>query len=277
MARGAKYRNVGALTYADRHVDLLAAHPRARLIVVGPGDRPDWASAVAATQGRIAVHPEMPDPRLYFEAADIYLDSYPFVSSTSMLEAAAYGLPLVTRFEGPQAAEIVAINHPGLDRSALVARSPEAYAATVGRLITDAAEREAAGEASAAAIARLYTPQGWVSALDAVYAHSRTLDPPTPCRTSRAPVREAPHVGEPDLRHQEMFGSEMSEAEMTKNFLGMLPFAQRRRSWSELRRAGGFGSARASLRGLVPEWLVRTLKHRARLALGTGRLPASAS
>ncbi|MFN3875643.1 MAG: aldehyde dehydrogenase family protein, partial [Flavobacteriales bacterium] len=49
---------------------------------------------------------------------DIYVDSYPFVSSTSMMEAAGLGVPLVSRFYGPREARIFAINHPGIDKVA---------------------------------------------------------------------------------------------------------------------------------------------------------------
>lgn len=261
VARGAKYRNVGPVTYADRHVDLLAAHPQARLIVVGPGARDDWERARAATGGRITPHAELSDPRVFFEAADIYVDSYPFVSSTSMLEAAAYGLPLVTRFEAPEAAEIVAINHPGLDVTARVAHDQAAYEAQLTALITDPSARAAAGAETSAAIARLYAPSAWLAGLDAVYAQARALPRLMPDSGDPVPA-EAPHLGEPDLRHQDMFGSIFPVAEMTKNYIGMLPLRQRVASWAALGRAGDFSGPWERVRLLLPEWLVRNVKDR---------------
>ncbi|MDP4005841.1 glycosyltransferase [Methylobacterium sp. NEAU K] len=270
VARGAKYRNVGPVTYADRHVDLLAAHPNARLIVVGPGERADWAPAQAATDGRIIAYPEQSDPRIFFEAADIYVDSYPFVSSTSMLEAAAYGLPLVTRFEAPEAAEIVAINHPGLDATAHVAHDQSAYEAHLTALIADAPARRAAGAETAAAIARLYAPAAWLAGLDAVYAQARAL--PRLASDAADPVpAEAPHLGEPDLRHQDMFGSDFPVSGMTKNYIGMLPLRQRIASWAALRSAGHFSGPWERVRLLLPEWLVRNVKDRSGL-LRTGSI-----
>lgn len=260
VARGAKYRNVGPVTYADRHVDLLAAHPNARLIVVGAGERADWAPAQAATGGRITACPEQADPRVFFEAADIYVDSYPFVSSTSMLEAAAYGLPLVTRFEAPEAAEIVAINHPGLDATARVARDQSEYEAHLTALINDAEARQAAGAGISAAIARLYAPASWLAGLDAVYAQAQALPRLAP---DVGPVMtEAPHLGEPDLRHQDMFGSDFPVSGMTKNYIGMLPLRQRVASWKALRRAGDLSGPWERVRLLLPEWLVRNVKDR---------------
>lgn len=261
VARGAKYRNVGPVTYADRHVDLLAAHPQARLIVVGPGERADWERARAATGGRITAHAELADPRVFFEAADIYVDSYPFVSSTSMLEAAAYGLPLVTRFEAPAAAEIVAINHPGLDVTARVAHDQAAYESHLTALITDAAARDAAGAESAATVAGLYAQAAWLAGLDAVYAQAQAL-PRLPPEAGAPGPAETPHLGEPDLRHQDMFGSDFPVSEMTKNYIGMLPLRQRVASWLALRRAGDFSGLWEPVRLLLPEWLVRNVKDR---------------
>ncbi len=260
VARGAKYRNVGSVTYADRHVDLLAAHPNARLIVVGAGARADWAPAQAATGGRITAYAEQADPRVFFEAADIYVDSYPFVSSTSMLEAAAYGLPLVTRFEAPEAAEIVAINHPGLDATARVARDQAEYEAHLTALITDAEARRAAGSGISAAIARLYAPASWLAGLDAVYAEAQAL--PRLAPESGPVTAEMPHLGEPDLRHQDMFGSDFPVSGMTKNYIGMLPLRQRVASWAALRRAGDLSGPWERVRLLLPEWLVRNVKDR---------------
>lgn len=264
VARGAKYRNVGSVTYGDRHVDLLAAHPNARLIVVGPGERPDWDRARAATGGRIVPYAEQPDPRIFLEAADIYVDSYPFVSSTSMLEAAAYGLPLVTRFEAPEAAEIVAINHPGLDTTARVARDQAAYEAHLTALITDAAARKAAGAETSAVVERLYAPASWLAGLDAIYAQARALPRLAPESDTRVQA-EAPHLGEPDLRHQDMFGSDFPVAEMTKNYMSMLPLRQRVASWVEVSRAGHFSGPWERVRLLFPEWLVRNIKDRSGL------------
>jgi hypothetical protein len=44
VARGAKFRSMGAEEFPDPLVPLLRAHPEARLVAVGPGGRVDWSA-----------------------------------------------------------------------------------------------------------------------------------------------------------------------------------------------------------------------------------------
>jgi len=97
VARRAKYRSLDGMSFADRHVKLLEKHPQAQMIVVGSGELDDWQAAKDRVNGRITGLPEQPDPQRYFEAADIYVDSYPFVSSTSMMEAGGYFGNVISR------------------------------------------------------------------------------------------------------------------------------------------------------------------------------------
>ena len=80
VARAQKFRTLEGLTYADVHVPLLRDRPNARLVIVGGGERPDWDDASAQVGGRIqSLEPQ--DPKPWFEAADIYVDSFPFCSA----------------------------------------------------------------------------------------------------------------------------------------------------------------------------------------------------
>ena len=62
-----------------------------------------------------------------------------------MMEAAGYGLPLITIFEAPEAAKIVGTNHVGLVGTALVARSDVEYTGLLSRLISDETFRKECG------------------------------------------------------------------------------------------------------------------------------------
>ena len=73
VARKPKYRSLNGVSFADRHVRLLEKYPQAHLIVVGSGEPDDWQAAKKRVKGRITGLAEVPDPRLYFEAADIYV------------------------------------------------------------------------------------------------------------------------------------------------------------------------------------------------------------
>ena len=87
VARAIKFRTIGGERYADMFLPFLKACPNAALVIVGPGERSDWQDAIARTGGRIRLYPETLHTKTLFEAADIYVDSYPFVSTTSLLES----------------------------------------------------------------------------------------------------------------------------------------------------------------------------------------------
>ncbi len=264
-ARAVKYRTLGGKTFAGVHVPLLRMHTNAKLLVLGAGHPQDWKPAIAETNGRIVPLAETPDPRPYFEAADIYVDSYPFVSSTSMMEAAGYGLPLVTRFEGPDEARITAINHPGIVGPAIHAANEGEYVRAVSKLITDEQHRASAGELAKAEVARLHEPAGWLASLNAALAVARDLPALEGLDYCRSCPPETPYAGEPDRRLNEIFGEIYSYDRMLLSFTGFLPVRERWRTWNRLRRAQAFHSRRQMAGLILPEWMVRALESHVRL------------
>jgi len=260
VARRPKYRSLDGVSFADRHVRLLEKHPQAQLIVVGSGEPDDWQAAKKRVNGRITGLPEMPDPRRYFEAADIYVDSYPFVSSTSMMEAAGYGLPVVTISSLPDEASIFGINHVGLVGTSLVAKTADEYDALLERLIVDEAFREQKGEAVRHAIERFHAPSGWRSHLEAAFKQAMDLPARTDNSTAANAAIERPNLGPPDTLHQDIVGAEHSAVEINMVYMGALPLRQRIALWNAMRKRGEIVGVTASLRLLFPEWLKRTFK-----------------
>jgi glycosyltransferase involved in cell wall biosynthesis len=260
VARRPKYRSIDGMSFADRHIQLLEKYPQAELVVVGSGEPDDWQAAKARVGGRITGLSEVPDPKRYFEAADIYVDSYPFVSSTSMMEAAGYGLPAVTIFALPDAARIFGINHVGLVGTCLVARTADEYETMLERLVVDEAFRNEMGEAAREAIERLHVPPGWRSSLEAALERVRSL----PARASSAVatngIVERPYLGSPDDIHQDIVGAEPNLSEIKMIYMGALPLRQRIALWSRMRRQREISGPAAMLRLLLPEWLKRTIK-----------------
>ncbi|MFZ2029559.1 MAG: hypothetical protein WAU68_04565 [Vitreimonas sp.] len=257
-ARGMKYRSVDGVSFADPHVDVLKAHPNAQLWVLGAGDPADWRAASAAVEGRIKALPESPDTALMFEAADIYVDSFPFVSSTSMMEAARLGTPLVSRFYGPKEARIFAINHPGIDRATLHASSEAEYQANLSRLIGDKTLRASMGRAAQDDVLKMHTPPSWMNYLEPAYALAQTLPPVDADAVLASQAEETFSHGEPDRRLYEVFGADHSWT-LLAAYAPLLPFADRVAFVAALNR-DGIVDARGAARAMVPEWLVRTLK-----------------
>lgn len=259
-ARGMKYRSVDGVTYAGPLVPLLQKHPKAELVVLGAGDRADWKADSEAVGGRIRGLAEAPNARIYHEAADIYVDSFPFVSSTSMMEAAGLGVPLVSRFYGPREARIFAINHPGIDKPTLHASSEAQFVEQLDRLLSDPALRVAKGREAREAVLHYHTPPGWLTFIERAYALAEQVSPVDSERRFGVGEREVFSHGEPDRSLYEIFGFADEDPEhLLRGFMGVLPFGERLKAWLRLRRHGGLRGAKDALRLMIPDWLARRL------------------
>ncbi len=259
VARGAKYRPINGVTYASRFVEVLKANPKARLFVVGSGSPEDWKPAQDQVLGRIVGMPEQPDPSAYFEAADIYVDSYPFSSSTSLMEAAGYGLPLLTLFMAPDEARLVGINHLGLEGGLVQARTTVQWEETLNRLIRDPAFRTSQSEAATKAVA-IAQPTEWLGWLERAYQQALALPTLPPLSAPMPGSPDTPRFGEPDCRHQDMYGSHTPLSEIAKDQVGAFSLPTRFKLWRRFRLDGNINGHSEAVRLLLPEWLKRRLK-----------------
>jgi hypothetical protein len=250
---------LGDVSYADTHVPILKKHPEALLIVVGAGSPKDWDSASIAVEGRIRSLPEQ-DPKMYLEAADIYVDSYPFCSATSMMEAAGYALPCVTRFPHPPAARICGMDHPGLAGPLIEARNDADYLQEVSRLIEDGARREQAGVAIEQSVRQSNVAPGWRNFLEAAYTRAAELPAVDPSKMFAGGQDEECHLGEPDVRLQSIYGFQVQPLNSLRKRLSNLPALERIARWNDVRREIGFGSSKDAARYLLPEWLVQQFR-----------------
>lgn len=263
-ARGMKYRTVNGVTFAAPHVELLKKYPKAQLLVLGAGERPDWQKDCAAVEGRIQPLPETSDTRVYFEAADIYVDSFPFVSSTSMMEAAGLEIPLVSRFYGERDSRIFAINHPGIDKPTLHGATEQEYVDHIERLILGPALRAAKGAEARESVLHYHTPPSWLTFIERAYSLAEQLPPTDPSKHFAANDTEVFSHGEPDRSMYEVFGfSRETPVRMLRWYLGLMPLGERLKAWLIIQHAGAFDSAREALRMLIPNWLVRRMSDRA--------------
>lgn len=257
VARGAKFAPVGTEEFPDPLVGLLRNNPAVHLVAVGPGGEVDWSRAENATGGRVRTVHATPDTAPYFAAADIYLDSFPFVSITSLLEAARSGLPLVTRNPfGPDCA-VMGADTIGLDASILRAESAPGLVAVLQSLIDDKVLRRRHGDAARAETLGLNFGNGWRSKLDALY--QRSLSAP------RSPDHELGDLGAisdldrfvhfvyGDQRRGATAASRLSAA--AESVIKAGPLAWRLRTLLELRRAGVAFSATQAAKWCIPEWL----------------------
>jgi glycosyltransferase involved in cell wall biosynthesis len=250
IAGAAKYRTVDGVDFAAAHVPILRAHPHASLIVIGPLGIEDWSAARGAVDGRIRVLGETFDTALYYQAADIYVDSFPFTSITSLLEAGSHGTPVVTRSPFPERAAVLGSDAPGLTGSMERASNPEQYASILSRLIADRDARESLGEKTRARIEEAHWGEGWKRRLENVYRHAASL--PQIERIDTTPADEMV-IDDPDVYLPVIHGHTWYQDWIAQYVVRSVPLAARWRYWRTWLRARH--GTRSALTMLVPEWL----------------------
>lgn len=165
-----KYSSPGQQGFLDLVAPVLARHPEAILIAVGPEETGSWKSAALSTNGRIVPLGTRWDNDVLYAAADVYLDSVPFSSITSLLEAGTRGVPLLGYASPDSELMLLGPGAPGLERAMLLASDAEAYRSLLSRLITDTEYRQQSGRQVQADILSLHTGKNWVEAVDRLYA-----------------------------------------------------------------------------------------------------------
>ncbi|MBH8555300.1 glycosyltransferase family 4 protein [Nostocaceae cyanobacterium CENA357] len=256
IARGVKYNTSDGISFADVHLPLLKKHKQAILMVVGPGNRKDWSEAIQQTQGRIRVFGDTPDTDVFYQAADIYVDSYPFVSITSLLEAGSYGLPLVSRYPySSDACEIFGADMPGLTGNLIRVQNLGEYTSILSRLVEDEEFRLSLGEATRKKITEIHTANNWQQSLEDVYLRAATLPR---INVTSAPQEEI-FVGEPDVFLSKVCPFKKIDVEqLILNRVKVMPFDKRFSCWIRQIKMGNF--RRISLMNLfAPEWFYENL------------------
>ncbi len=177
IARTEKYKTIDGINFAEAHVQLLKRYSQCILIVIGAGDSTeDWSKAIQETGGRIQILGQTKDTAVYYQAADIYVDSFPFVSNTSLLEAGSFGVPLVSRYPYPSdACQVLGADMPGLTGNLIRVRNLEEYTVVLSNLVENEKFRLEKGEATRASIEKNHWGENWQRQLDDVYNCAVTL------------------------------------------------------------------------------------------------------
>jgi glycosyltransferase involved in cell wall biosynthesis len=258
IARAPKYKTIDQINFADAHVPLLKKYKNAVLVVIGSDNHEDWSAAVEQTEGRIKILAEREDTHIFYQAADIYVDSYPLTSITSLLEAGSYGVPLVTRFPYAETCQVIGADAPGLDRHLLRTRNLEEYTATLSYLVENEAHRTQLGSAVQTSINQTHRGKNWQNFLEHIYAKSINL----PRVTFSPGVKDAMFMDELDLYLTTVFanacGQKKIDLESLKKW-DMMPYRQRFFFWMRQLQKHGFGrSGRIDL--LIPQWIYWKLR-----------------
>ncbi|MGI8666440.1 MAG: hypothetical protein ACR2N4_10475 [Jatrophihabitans sp.] len=248
-AAGTKYEPLAPPSLLELIVPVLQANPAAMLLAAGPEPDGQWAEAARATGGRVRALGRLADVTELHQAADGYLDSFPFASLTSMIESGSFGNPLLTYRGHPADCAVLGADTRGLDELLLRPNNPAELRADLTLLITDAGWRARRGEQTRAAIVDSHLGAGWQAGVDRLYAQAAGLPvPPAPT----APVRgDGPLDRLVDLV-QSQTGYSTGRAGAERENLGLLPTWQRLGCWWRLARTG----SRPAVKSLAPEWLL---------------------
>ncbi|MCG8348314.1 MAG: hypothetical protein MI924_11110 [Chloroflexales bacterium] len=247
IARPHKYLPFRGQSFPEMLLPVLEAHPQVVLVAIGPGQDQAWAKAAQRTNGRVIAFEQRSDTALFYEAADIYIDSFPLTSITSLLEAGTYATPLVSRHPHAGAISVLCADNPALDATMLATSDLTEYLAFLERLILDPDERARRGAATAAAITAMHYGSGWQESLEQLYAQTSTIS----CREGISGHVSRPCIEEVDVLLPLLFREEPDLWRIFQYHLRLLPLELRIKVWIHLVKDRYH--PRPGL--LLPEWL----------------------
>lgn len=270
-ADGSKYRPVGDCGFLDLVLPIVQQHPDVILRAAGPAPDADWAAAADATAGRIRALGHLPDVSLLQQAADVYVDSFPFSSLTSLLEAGSFGTPVVTYRGHPEDCLVLGADTRGLDEHMLCPTSADDFHRDVSRLVTSSEARAERGERTRSAILDTHTGAGWQASVAELY--DRAAGTNTVPRFGTAHRRTERLDVLVDLV-MEQTGFSQGVAGAVRANLGLLSPRERVAAWRALVHAGEACAAA----DVMPDWLRPPLARMRREARTvTARLTRGAS
>lgn len=258
IARSVKFRSIASERYVDMFAPFLRSRPDAVLVIVGPGERPDWRESFADLKPQVRLYPETLDTETFLQAADIYVDSFPFVSTTSLLEGGQFENPVITRSIHPDGNTVLDSDMPGVEKTIIRVRDMPSMTSTLLSLTVDE-RRSAIGLRTAFGIHQTHCGNQWQAQLESVYLKAMEASHGRPSRTmASAPRFDAaldrllPAVhGAPTTNHcATTMWTEAREGIKRRRWL----------AWREMSRDRSVNLARR----FVPEWLTCALLRRLR-------------
>jgi hypothetical protein len=165
----------GELNFVSAVLPVLKKHPRAILLAVGPAAEGQWRSDGDQAYARIKAHGRRSETAVFYQAADIYLDSFPFASTTSTLEAGLYGVPLVAFCPELNGAPLMYSDCPGTMSTMTRTADVECYRSAIATLIENPASRELLGDATRRGIIECHAERGWLNSLENLYTRAAAV------------------------------------------------------------------------------------------------------
>jgi hypothetical protein len=164
MASSYKYTSGSDPSLQELIGRVLSAEPAAQLVAIGPrADEPGWAGLRERFGDRVQLLGEVEDTYPLRSAADVYLDSYPFASITSLLEVGSIGVPAVC-FQ-PHS-DFAPMYFDDVDVHPLIATTASQWIEMVATLLRDETQRSDAGQRLRREINAVHRGDPWRSRLE---------------------------------------------------------------------------------------------------------------
>jgi glycosyltransferase involved in cell wall biosynthesis len=180
VASSGKFIPAGKYNYFRTVNKLLASNSKVLLKIAGVSDSDNLEKLQYADNRQIELLGVISEPRVYYEAADIYLDSMPFSSFTSLFEAMYFGCYPVLQFSPVDTLTIE--NEPSLKGVVFHTNDEEEQLATIKYAINNPSYRREIAAVCARRIEDNYMGTGWLKQLYRLYdcvpgklQHSRDL------------------------------------------------------------------------------------------------------
>jgi len=178
VASGYKYNKIDdKIHFINAVRPILEKCDKTILLVVGPSESDLHLDMSLKVYNRIKVYGPQKDIELFYQAADIYLDSFPFASITSLLEAGSFGVPIVSYCVHPEQAAVLCADDPGLIKSLVCTKDLESYRNIIIKLIQDDSLRDRLGKQTENEIVEVHEIL-WPQFLKSLYETVWLIEPP---------------------------------------------------------------------------------------------------
>jgi glycosyltransferase involved in cell wall biosynthesis len=233
IASAYKYNAPEGRHFTDVLLPILRNYPKTQLLVIGPADAGVWASASRQAAGQLKVLGRRSDTALFYQAADIYLDSFPFSSLTAVLEAGCHGAPIVSYCGRSAGAEVLCGDDLALSDLILRGCNQAEYAGKIVRLIENPKLRSELGQSTRESLIAYHAKGGWNEFLEKLYRRSAAA-----AQGELEQVRRVPReVGELEAQLNEVFSISGLTADVSyilRNSVGFFPFKTRLKIWRDI-------------------------------------------
>lgn len=236
VASSYKFRSTNSISIIEALLPVFRACREVILVLVGPNEHDLPACTDPDIRERVRFFGRREDTFLFYQAADIYLDSIPFASVTSLLEAGSLGVPLVGYCTHPADAETLCADDPGLVQSFLYPNDLITYCENVVRLVRDQSFRERLGSQIQEEITDIHEVR-WRKILEGLYSQAFSVPP----MESSWKIEDRMLENETDLRLAEVqkgWGTSCNRETVVRSHYRLLPLRIRFRVWSEFRKPG---------------------------------------